>query len=152
RRPGPDDEAQLRALDAALRAGRHRGEEGGAAGHDSGPVSRPGQTSCGPNVNRRTAEPVPEGHGRKGGERSWHPDRRGRLTLGGTVPALVLTAGVARAQTLPPGAVEQLDHLVGSQVETFAVLDTQSRVAGCHMVAIRELATAFVVRGFWVSA
>ena len=50
RRPGPGDEAQLRALDAALRAGRHRGEEGGAAPHDSGPVSRRGQTSCDPNV------------------------------------------------------------------------------------------------------
>jgi hypothetical protein len=54
----------------------------------------------------------------------------GRLVLGSTVLALVLTAGVARAQTLPPGAVEQLDHLVGSRVETFAVLDTQSGVAG----------------------
>jgi hypothetical protein len=50
RRPGPGDEAQLRALDAAFRAGRYRGEEGGAAAHDPGPVSRRGQTPCDPNV------------------------------------------------------------------------------------------------------
>ena len=55
---------------------------------------------------------------------------RGSLSLGGTVLALALTWGVARAQTLPPGALEQLDHLVGSRVETFAVLGTQSGASG----------------------
>ena len=52
------------------------------------------------------------------------------LRLSGAVLALVLTADVARAQSLPPGALEQLDHLIGSRVETFSVLDTQSGVAG----------------------
>ena len=60
---------------------------------------------------------------------------RGRVgcsggTLGAAALALVLTAGVARAQTLPPGALDQFDHLVGSRVETFAVLDTQSGASG----------------------
>lgn len=52
------------------------------------------------------------------------------LRLSGAVLALGLTAGLARAQTVPPGALEQLDHLIGSRVETFSVLDTQSGVAG----------------------
>ena len=52
------------------------------------------------------------------------------LRLSGAVLALVLAAGVARGQSLPPGALEQLDHLIGSRVETFSVLDTQSGVAG----------------------
>ena len=55
---------------------------------------------------------------------------RGLLSLRGAALALVLTAGVARAQTLPPGALDQLDHLIGSRVETFSVLDTQSGAAG----------------------
>jgi solitary outer membrane autotransporter-like beta-barrel protein len=55
---------------------------------------------------------------------------RASLSFGSAVLGLVLTAAVASAQTVPPGAVEQLDHLIGSRVETFAVLDTQSGVAG----------------------
>ena len=62
--------------------------------------------------------------------RGWTGLFRGALSLSGTVLALALTAGVARAQTLPPGALEQLDHLIGSRVETFAVLDTQSGASG----------------------
>ena len=62
--------------------------------------------------------------------RRWSGFSRDVLGLSGTVLALVLTAGVARAQILPPGALEQLDHLVGSRVETFAVLDTQSGASG----------------------
>src|SRR5262245_30028171 len=68
------------------------------------------------------------------GPRSTIPARFGlshaSLSLGSAVMGLVLAAGVARAQTLPPGAVDQLDHLIGSRVETFSVLDTQSGVAG----------------------
>jgi hypothetical protein len=66
------------------------------------------------------------------GPRSVTPRRSGvsALSLGGAVLSLLLTAGVARAQTLPPGALDQLDHLVGSRVETFSVLDTQSGAAG----------------------
>jgi len=54
----------------------------------------------------------------------------GFVSLSGAALALVLTAGVARAQTLPPGARDQLDNLIGSRVETFSVLDTQNGVAG----------------------
>ena len=67
--------------------------------------------------------------GRRSTVRRWSGFSRDVLRSG-TVLALVLTAGVARAQTLPPGALEQLDHLVGSRVETFAVLDTQSGASG----------------------
>ena len=55
---------------------------------------------------------------------------RGLLSLSSAALALVVTAGAARAQTLPPGALDQLDHLIGSRVETFSVLDTQSGAAG----------------------
>ena len=66
------------------------------------------------------------------GPRSVTPRRSGvsGLSLGGAVLSLLLTAGAAWAQTLPPGALDQLDHLIGSRVETFSVLDTQSGVAG----------------------
>jgi hypothetical protein len=39
-------------------------------------------------------------------------------------------AGVAAAQTLPPGILEQFDQLIGSRVETFSVLGTQSGASG----------------------
>ena len=51
-------------------------------------------------------------------------------SLSGAILALVLSTGPAWAQTLPPGALEQIDHVVGSRVETFAVLDTQSGASG----------------------
>jgi hypothetical protein len=54
----------------------------------------------------------------------------GALSVAAAILALVLTSGAARAQTLPPGALDQFDHLVGSRVETFAVLDTQSGASG----------------------
>ena len=52
------------------------------------------------------------------------------LSLSGTVLTMALAAGQARAQTLPPGALEQLDHVIGSRIETFAILDTQSGASG----------------------
>jgi Solitary outer membrane autotransporter beta-barrel domain len=62
--------------------------------------------------------------------RGWAGYPHGSLSLTCAVLAFSLTAGVARAQILPPGAREQLDNLVGSRVETFAVLDTQSGASG----------------------
>jgi hypothetical protein len=46
---------------------------------------------------------------------------------------LGLTAGLARAQTLPPlppGALQQVDQLIGNRVETLSILDTQSGATG----------------------
>lgn len=54
----------------------------------------------------------------------------GLLSLSGMVLSLALTVGEARAQTLPPGALDQLDHVIGSRIETFAVLDTQNGASG----------------------
>src|SRR5262249_12779537 len=58
---------------------------------------------------------------------------RGRSRLSRTLLALgtllVLAAPEARAQ-VPPGAIEQLDHLIGSRIETFAILDTQNGASG----------------------
>ena len=54
----------------------------------------------------------------------------GALSVAVAILVLVQTSGVARAQTLPPGALDQFDHLVGSRIETFAVLDTQSGASG----------------------
>ena len=54
----------------------------------------------------------------------------GALSVAAAILVLVQTSGVARAQTLPPGALDQFDHLVGSRIETFAVLDTQSGASG----------------------
>ena len=71
--------------------------------------------------------------GRRSTVRGWSGFSQGVLSLSGAVLALALTAGVAGAQTLPPGALEQLDHLVGSRVETFAVLDTQSGAERRHV-------------------
>ena len=51
-------------------------------------------------------------------------------SLSGAILALMLSTGPAWAQTLPPGALEQIDQVVGSRVETFAVLDTQSGASG----------------------
>jgi hypothetical protein len=62
--------------------------------------------------------------------RGWAAYSRGSLSLTCAVLAFWLTAGVARAQTLPPGAREEVDRLIGSRVETFAVLDTQSGASG----------------------
>ena len=67
--------------------------------------------------------------GRRSAAGGWCGFSQGVLSLG-TVLALGLSAGVARAQTLPPGALDQLDQLIGSRVETFAVLDTQSGASG----------------------
>ena len=68
--------------------------------------------------------------GRRSTGRGWAGYSRGSLSLAAAVLAFSLTAGVARAQLLPPGALEQLDNLVGSRVETFAVLNTQSGASG----------------------
>ena len=54
----------------------------------------------------------------------------GALSVAAAILVLVQTSGVARAQTLPPDALDQFDHLVGSRIETFAVLDTQSGASG----------------------
>src|SRR5262249_41076873 len=54
---------------------------------------------------------------------------RGLLSLVGMGLMLALPAVEARAQ-LPPGALEQLDHLIGSRIETFAILDTQNGASG----------------------
>lgn len=54
---------------------------------------------------------------------------RGLLGVGGAILVLVLTAGESRAQ-LPPAVLDQIDHVIGSRIETFAILDTQSGASG----------------------
>jgi hypothetical protein len=46
------------------------------------------------------------------------------------VVALVVIATLASAQTVPPGAIQQLDTLLGNRVETLSVLGTQSGPSG----------------------
>src|SRR5262245_33171519 len=53
----------------------------------------------------------------------------GLLSVVGMVVMLALPAGEAGAQ-LPPGALDQLGHLIGSRIETFAILDTQNGASG----------------------
>jgi hypothetical protein len=52
------------------------------------------------------------------------------LSLSGAILALLLTTVEARAQALPPGTLDRLDNLVGSRVETFSILGTQSGASG----------------------
>ena len=54
----------------------------------------------------------------------------GAPSLSGAILVLMLSTGPAWAQTLPPGVLEQIDHVIGSRIETFTILDTQSGASG----------------------
>ena len=61
---------------------------------------------------------------------------RDRLSLARAVERLAVGLGVvvsvttAHAQVVPPGALEQLDTLIGDRVETMSILGTQSGGSG----------------------
>ena len=52
------------------------------------------------------------------------------LAVGLGMLASLATAAIAHAQVVPPGALEQLDTLIGDRVETMSILGTQSGGSG----------------------